>query len=134
MHEDGVVSGAAAPKSTRWGLAAEDWATAKTQAESLLIERARQRGTVTYAELCASITVARFKPYSWRLIALLDEICAEEDAEHGVVLASLVVRGDSGRPGDGYFAHAAKLGRDVSDREEFWLAEAERVWSVYAPG
>lgn len=118
-------------KATRWGLALDDWRAAKDQAESLIIARARERGTVTYSELCSSITVARFKPYSWRLIALLDEICSQEDAALGIVLASLVVRRDTGMPGEGYFAHAAKLGRDVSDREGFWRSEAERVWAAY---
>jgi hypothetical protein len=131
MDRDASAGGAAAAKSTRWGLSAQDWESARAQAEALLVERARQRRTVTYSELCASITVARFTPYSWRLIALLDEICSERDAERGIVLATLVVRRDSGRPGEGYFAHAARAGRDVADREGFWLAEAERAWSSY---
>lgn len=115
----------------RWGLAIDDWRCAKSQAEALLIDRAREGGTVTYSELCAAIAVARFKPYSWRLIALLDEICAEEDEAHGIVLASLVVRRDTGMPGDGYFAHASRLGHDISDKERYWRHEAERVWAAY---
>lgn len=119
-------------EAKRWGLPVSDWETAKLEAEGLLMRRARERGTVTYSELCNAITVARFKPYSWRLIALLDEICDREDREHGIVLASLVVRRDTGMPGEGYFAHAAKRGRDITDREAFWRAEADRVWGAYA--
>ena len=43
-----------------------------------------------------------------------------------------VCRKDTGLPGDGYFRHAAKLGRDVSDPEAYWQSEAERVWAVFA--
>lgn len=119
-------------KTTRWGLPLADWETAKAQAEAAVVERARRRSTITYSELCAAIPVARFKPYSWRLMALLDEVCAEEDAAYGIILATLVVRADSGRPGDGYFRALEWLGADVSEREAVWLAEAERVWSAYA--
>jgi hypothetical protein len=120
------------PKTTRWGLPLQDWETAKAQAGEALVERARGRGTLTYSELCEAVTVARFRPYSWRLVALLDEICAEEDAEHGIILATLVVRRDSGLPGDGYFAALERLGRDVTDRLALWNEEAERVWSAYS--
>jgi len=105
------MSGAA--KTTRWGLPLADWATAKAQAEAAVTERARRRGTITYRELCEEISVATFKPYSWRLMALLDEVCAEEDAAHGIVLATLVVRSDTGRPGAGYYRAVEKAGWPV---------------------
>lgn len=120
-------------KTTRWGLPLADWETAKAQAEAAVLARAAVRGTITYSELCDAISVARFKPYSWRLMALLDEVCAEEDARHGVVLATLVVRADTGRPGEGYFRAMERLGMEPSDRETLWLSEAERVWTAYAP-
>lgn len=120
-------------KTTRWGLPLADWETARAQAEAAVIERARRRSTITYSELCAAISVARFKPYSWRLMALLDEVCADQDAERGIILATLVVRADTGRPGEGYFSALERLGADVSRRETLWLAEAERVWSAFPP-
>jgi hypothetical protein len=119
-------------KTMRWGLPLADWDTAKAQAEAAVIERARGRSTITYSELCGAISVARFKPYSWRLMALLDEVCTEEDAARGIVLATLVVRADTGRPGNGYFRALERLGSDVSEPEALWRAEAERVWSAYA--
>jgi hypothetical protein len=49
------------------------------------------------------------------------------------MVASLVVRADSGMPGEGYFAFAAEeLGRPIGDREAFWTAEVQRVWDAYA--
>lgn len=119
-------------KTTRWGYTPEEWAEAKAEAKALLMSRAASRGTVAYSELCQAITAASFRPYSWSLMALLEEICTEEDAAKGIMLASLVVRRDSGMPGEGYFAHAARLGRDVSDREAFWKAEVERIWRLHA--
>ena len=51
-----------------------------------------------------------------------------------VVLASLVTRKDTGMPGEGYFRHAASIGRDVRDRRAFWQAEAARVYAAYRHG
>lgn len=119
------------PPKKKWGMTAEQWAEAKREAGALLLERARARGTVTYSELCRAITVGSIQPRSWALVALLDEICAEEDVARGVVLATLVVRADTGRPGDGYFAWAERAGRDVSDREAFWCSQAEAVWDSF---
>lgn len=115
----------------RWGYDLGDWERAREQARGELRRRAASRRTISYSELCDSITVARFRPYSWSLMALLGEICSIEDAERGVMLASLVVRADTGMPGRGYFAHAEGLGRDVSDERGFWESEAERVFAAY---
>lgn len=118
-------------KDTRWGLPLATWAQARDQARAALVRCARERSCVTYSGLCDEITAARFRPYSWGLVALLDEACQEEDAVFGVFTASLVVRRDSGRPGEGYFAWAERAGLDITDREAFWQTEAERVWNAY---
>lgn len=130
-EEDGADAVAREAKDTRWGVPLDDWARAREQVRAALVHCAEERGCVTYTGLCEAITAARLRPYSWALMALLDEACREEDAVHGVMTASLVVRRDSGRPGGGYFAWAERAGLDVSDREAFWRAQAERVWSAY---
>jgi hypothetical protein len=57
----------------------------------------------------------------------------DADARLGCMVASLVVRADTGMPGEGYFHFAAQeLGRPISDPREFWLGEVERVWDAYA--
>jgi hypothetical protein len=86
---------------------------------------------VAYSDLCKDIAVARFRPYSWALMALIDEVCAEEDERTGASLATLVVRRDTGMPGEGYFAWAEREGAEIGDREAFWQAQAERVWEAY---
>jgi len=120
------------PEDTRYGFPALAWEAAKQQANAFIQERARERRTLTYAELCREVTAITLKPRSWAIMGFLNEICTEADAKYGIMLATLVVRADSGLPGDGYFRHAARLGRDVSDPAAYWQSEAERVWAVFA--
>jgi hypothetical protein len=98
------------PEKTRYGFTLEAWSAGKNQARDFLIGRARERGTTTYSELCE-----------------------EEDAANGIMLASLVTRRDTGIPGNGYFKFAAGLGRETFDREAFWRSEIERIYAVFPP-
>lgn len=118
---------------TRYGFPREDWDLAKRQAKDFLVACARSRRTTTYGELTQVVSAIRLKTYSWGMMAFLDEICTEEDALHGVMLASLVCRKDSGMPGDGYFRNAAKLGRDTHDHEAYWRSEIERIYAAFPP-
>jgi hypothetical protein len=73
------------------------------------------------------------------MVALLEEICEREDAERGIMLASLVVRkpsraGEEAMPGAGYFRKAAYLGRDTTDPAAFWHGERDRVFAAFAAG
>lgn len=117
---------------TRHGFPLEAWEEAKAQAVLLLQQAARSRRTITYAELCREVESITLHPHSWATMGLLKEICSEADREHGVMLASLVVRADTGLPGGGYFRNAAALGRDVSDRQAFWRSEVERIYEVFS--
>jgi hypothetical protein len=120
--------------TTRFGHPVADWERAKRQAQATLRQCARERRTITYAGLCEAVDAVHLRPYSFAIVAFLDEICAEDDAAHGIVLASLVVRRDTGMPGEGYFRYASTLGADVSDRREFWESEAERVYTAFDEG
>lgn len=121
------------PENTRYGFPKDDWERAKDEAKAFLVLCARERRTTTYSELCGTVCSVRLKPYSFAMMAFLNEVCTEEDAAHGVMLASLVCRKDSGLPGDGYFRHAAKLGRDVRDREAYWSSEIARIYEAFPP-
>lgn len=121
------------PKDTRYGFPLKAWEAAKAQANALLEQVAHERGTITYSEICRSVSAIELKPFSWAIMGFLNEICTEADARHGIMLASLVVRADSGMPGDGYFRNAARLGRDVSDPEGYWRSEVERIYAVFSP-
>jgi methyl coenzyme M reductase subunit C len=119
------------PENTRYGFSTDAWEAAKHQANALLQARARERGTITYAEICREVDAIALKPRSWAIMGFLNEICTEADAAYGIMLASLVVRADTGMPGDGYFRNAARLGRDVSDPEAYWRSEVERIYDVF---
>ena len=117
----------------RWGLEPEEWDAAKVRLRGALADAGAARSTITYGEAARVAFGGRFSARSGALMDLLGEVDSEEAAERGVMVASLVVRKDSGVPGDGYFAFARDvLDRDVSDRERFWREEASAVWNAYA--
>ena len=116
-----------------WGMDDTQWAAAEARLGALLADAARHRSTVTYGEAARVAFQGRFSARSGALMDLLGDVDARENARRGVMVATLVVRADTGRPGEGYFAFARdELGRDVSDREAFWTAEAQAVWDSYA--
>jgi hypothetical protein len=117
---------------TRWGIPLDQWVAARAHARAAMLERARTRATITYAELAHAVAETGFRPRSWALMALLGEVCRDEDPVHDVWVASLVVRKDTGMPGDGYFAYAARDGFDVSDKAALWREQVQRVWNAYA--
>lgn len=131
MHRAAVWHTFQMPTDTRYGFPRDAWATAKRQARDFLIGRAQERGTTTYSELCEVVSAVQLRPYSFAMMAFLNEVCAEEDAAHGVMLASLVTRRDTGLPGNGYFKFAAGLGRETTDREAFWRSEVERIYAAF---
>jgi hypothetical protein len=122
------------PDETRYGFPRDRWERAKAQAETALVACGRQRSTTTYAALCAEVTEIGLRPYSFALVAFLDEICTRADEESGIVLASLVTRKDTGMPGEGYFRHARRTGHDISDRHAYWNEQVERVYSALSEG
>ena len=122
-----------AARRTRWGAHPEQWAAAVEEARACLESRARARQTIAYSELCDCIRSVRLRPYSWGVTALLCEVTSEQDIARGVSLAALVVRRDTGMPGDGYFTVG---GYPVAPeaRETAWREDARRVWDAYGAG
>jgi len=122
------------PDDTHYGFPRADWDAAKLEAEAALVACATQRGVLTYAGLCGSVDAIALRPYSFAMVAFLDEICSGEDAEHGIVLASIVTRKDTGMPGEGYFRAASRAGCDVTDRRAFWTEQLDMVYRAYGDG
>jgi hypothetical protein len=107
----------------------------KEELYRMLAEAAVARSTVTYSDVALRVFGGRVPARSRLIMDLLSEVDAEVEAARGVIIASLVVRADSGMPGAGYFTFIARqFGRDVSDPRAAWLAEAERVWNAFARG
>lgn len=102
-------------------------------AREVLCQTAAARGTITYGDLAASAGHTKLPARSSALMRLLDEACGPLDSRYGIVTASLVVRADSGMPGEGYFEWAAMSGRDMTDPRAMWLAEVHRAWDALAP-
>ena len=121
-------------KSTYYGMSREMWDATRERARSFLAGCARDRRTTTYSEITEVVAPAHVPPYSYAMVALLEEICTREDAVRGVMLASLVCTKATGMPGEGYFGCARKLLRDTDDRRSFWEAEVERVYAAFAEG
>jgi hypothetical protein len=125
------VTSSTEKKSTRWGIPLAQWDSARERARAAMLARARAGATITYAELAQAVSETGFRPRSWALMALLGEVCESEDPVHDVWVASLVVRKDTGIPGDGYFAYAEREGLDCSDRGAFWHDRVQQVWNAY---
>ena len=116
----------------RWGFTDAEWFEARRALELLLAEAGARRSTVTYGEVAKRALGGRVSARSSALMELLGEVDSQADARMGCMVASLVVRADTGMPGDGYFAFAAEeLGRPIGERRAFWTAEVERVWAAY---
>lgn len=120
------------PKRT-WGFAPAEWERARAEMERLLRETALARSTVTYGEVARRVFAGRVSARSGALMDMLGEVDTEAWRELGLIVASLVVRADSGIPGEGYFIFAEEeLGRQIPDRRAFWEHEVDRVWERYA--
>ena len=119
----------------RWGLDPAEWAAAKESLRGLLRRAAATGSTVTYGEAAAVAFEGRFSARSGALMDLLGEVDDEEERERGVMIASLVVRADTGLPGEGYWVFARDvLHRDVSNREAFWNDEVAAIRAAYGGG
>lgn len=129
-----MISGANATRTKgRWGFSPAEWADARQTLVQLLAEAGRSGSTVTYGEVARRAFGGRVSARSAALMELLGEVDTAADAELGCMVASLVVRADTGMPGDGYFYFAEEqLGRTIANRREFWTTEVGRVWDAYA--
>jgi hypothetical protein len=113
----------------RFGYEEPAWEQAKHEAKICLAERARGHNpAIAYSDLVKEIRSITIDAHDTRLNHLLDEISREEDAEGRGMMSVLVVHktGDQ-MPGPGFFKLAKLLGRDVRDKEAFWISELEHV-------
>lgn len=116
-----------------WGFSPAEWSQARSRLISRLAEAAQSRSTITYGEVARWVFDGRVSARSGALMDLLGEVDTQAEQQRGIIIASLVVRADSGMPGEGYFLFAEEqLGRHIDDRAAFWSTEAERVWDSFA--
>jgi hypothetical protein len=89
--------------------------------------------TITYGALAsiAGLSISR-PPDRRELIRILGAICAEERGRGAPMLCAVVVRGDTGRPGKGFFTVARALGLSTEiDEQAFFAAELAKVHDWY---
>ena len=111
----------------KYGLAAADWTAIKSEIHDLLVGLARLRRTIAYSELAAQLQTAYIHYRAPAFDRILQELCEDETAAGRPVLGVLVVNKQTGRCGAGFFKWAGLHGFDVSDPEEFWQSEFQRV-------
>ena len=102
--------------------------------EAVLVECCRHKKTMTYGDVAASVNSVRLNPRHPWLHEFLDDISREEDGQGRGMLSAVVVRKDTGFPGEGFYRLARKLGRDVSDKTRFWRQEFDRVTANWEGG
>ena len=113
--------------NTKYGFTLEQWENAKEEIRNILINVARTEGRITYSDLAARVTSISLQAWSYALAALLGEISKEEDLAGRGMLSVIVVHKEDKKPGHGFFSLAKDLGRDISDKEKFWIDEDKRV-------
>lgn len=109
------------------------WEAAKAEGKAALAECARAKSLISYRDLMQRISSVSFEtPHDPRLPQFLAEISTEEaKAGRGMISALVVSTGGEGRPGRGFFKLAKRLGYDVSNPENFWIEEVDRVFASW---
>jgi hypothetical protein len=95
-----------------------------------LLFQSRLRGK--QINLPQTIDAIEFNAHDTLLNHLLDEISREEDSAGRGMLSVIVVHktGDH-MPGPGFFELAKALGREIPDKERFWIKEHKGVCTVW---
>ena len=117
--------------SMKYGYSLSDWENAKKEMRNILIEIAKKQDTIPYSELVRKVLIISIEASSYGLADMLGEISTAEDAAGRGMLSVVVVHKEDNMPGKGFFELAKILGRDVSDKEKFWVNEAKKVYSSW---
>jgi hypothetical protein len=90
-----------------------------------LIEIAARGDTISYEQLRVELGLAG------DLVPMLRALSIAEDEAGRGLLTAVVVRPDSGMPGDGWFRLAEQRGRSGSDRVAMWNDERTRLREMH---
>lgn len=116
-----------------FGISDGDWQTAKQEAKSAMIERAKVRGAITYSDLVARIQAVKFHAHDTRLFHMLGEISVEEnEAERGMLSVIVVHKRGDMQPGQGFFILGAHLGYKTQDMLQFWSDQMKKVHAAWS--
>ncbi len=108
-------------------ISAAQWKTLKEEMRDILIGVARTCGTITYSELAAAIRTAHMHQRAPLFHKLIRDMDRDERRAGRPSLAALVVRKDSGIPGQGFYSGVNVADGDSFDPEVYWRAEFDKV-------
>jgi hypothetical protein len=91
----------------------------------VLVEVAARGETITYEQLRSGLVLAG------DIVPALRALSEDEDDAGRGLLTAVVVRSDTGKPGNGWFRLAAERGRDVTQADAAWQAERARLREVH---
>ncbi len=115
----------------RFTLTEAEWDVMRSAMRVELIEVAKQGRIVTYGDLALLLPIY-VHPGSYAFTRLLSQVCAAAEIDGEGSLCALVVSKSTGIPGAGFFRGAAEQGVDVSDYQNYWQAEVERVFARWS--
>ncbi len=115
----------------RFTLTEAEWDVMRSAMRVELIEVAKQGRIVTYGDLALLLPIY-IHPGSYAFTRLLSQVCAVAENEGEGSLCALVVSKSTGIPGAGFFRGMAEQGVDVSDFQNYWQAEVERVFARWS--
>jgi hypothetical protein len=107
------------------------WTEVLEDIRQVLATVAAERSTITYDALHARVGADVPSRGERDLAAALRTVSIAADEAGEGLLSAVVVR-RSGRPGGGWFRLAEQRGRDVSNGDQAWRAEVERVWRAFS--
>ena len=91
----------------------------------VLVNVAGRGDTITYEELRSRVGL------TGDIVPALRALSEDEDDAGRGLLTAVVVRADTGRPGNGWFRLASERGRDVTHADAAWQAERARLREVH---
>jgi hypothetical protein len=116
----------------KFGFPDTEWNTAKAEAKTILVAKARERGFITYSDLAAQVKTIHFDYDDERFFSLLGTLASEEEKDGRGLLSVLVVHkyGDM-QPGKGFYRLAKWWGRKINDPVSFWVDEFNKVFAYW---
>ena len=126
--------------ATTYGHSTSEWESTRAWVTRRLHRVARDKGTITYSDLCdemAQAGVLRLEPDSTALAGLLGQVnLLEHEAGRPLISALVVHKGGDWQPGEGFWSFARDLGIDPGSGEtarlDFWVREIERCYAAWA--
>ena len=99
---------------------------------SELVTAAKYRGTVTYQEVAQIMGLPLQGNHMSREVGWLIGEISEDELANGRPMLSAIVVANRGKPSDGFFKWARKLGRLTSQEQwAFWESECKAVYSTW---